>query len=210
MNLIKAVLFDYDGVLTTDKSGSVTLCRYLSEKTTLPYERIRHAFRQHNSEPEIGPTTYAEIWPEVCRALGCDMSSDLLLGAFESTPMNAAMFQFARELKASHSVGIVTDNKKDRIDHLKQYQRLEAVFAPIVVSAEVGCTKTHPAIFQFALDSLGVRPEECIFIDNSRANLIAPAALGVKTIYFDDEENDVNGLIRCLSERFGVSTRGAI
>jgi len=31
--MIKAVLFDYDGVLTTDKTGSVTTHRYLSEKT---------------------------------------------------------------------------------------------------------------------------------------------------------------------------------
>lgn len=44
-----------------------------------------------------------------------------------------------------------------------------------------------------------VRPEESVFIDNNRDNLVAPGALGIKTIFHDDETNDITALVRNLS-----------
>jgi putative hydrolase of the HAD superfamily len=119
------------------------------------------------------------------------------------------MLRFARELKSRYSVGIITDNKKDRIDYLRQYQRLPEIFAPIVVSAEVRCTKADPRIFQLALACLGVNPDDSVFIDNTPSNLVAATAIGIKTVIFDDERNDVPGLAHLLRTKFGVSTHGS-
>ena len=197
--MIKAVFFDYDGVLTRDKTGSLTTNRFLSEYTGIPYETVREVFRPHNAELNEGKRNYSDIWPEVCAALRRALPRELLLTAFESTPVNEEMFALARALKKRCSVGIITDNKRDRIEHLRQYQRLDEVFAPIVVSAEVRCTKANAAIFEYALGCLEVRPEDSLFIDNSARNLLVPAALGMKTVYFDDEKNDVPGLARDIS-----------
>jgi putative hydrolase of the HAD superfamily len=101
-------------------------------------------------------------------------------------------------LQSRYSVAIVTDNKKDRIDHLKKLHNLSSVFDPIAVSAEVGVGKDDPKIFLGVLGKLGVSPDECIFIDNSRENLIAPGSLGIKTIYFDDEGQDFTALLAAL------------
>jgi putative hydrolase of the HAD superfamily len=208
--VIRAVFFDYDGVLTRDKTGSLTMNRFLSTRTGIPYDNVCRAFQRHNRALNEGESSYAEVWPAVCAELERDLPPDLLVKAFESTPVNEEMLRLARGLKVRYAVGIITDNKKDRIDYLKQYQRLPEVFAPIVVSAEVRCTKASPAIFQRALDCLGVAPEDSIFIDNTQSNLVAPAALGMKTIYFDDERNDVEGLARFLGLEFGVSSRGIV
>lgn len=204
---VKAVFFDYDGVLTRDKTGSHTMNRFMSEQTGIPYETVSRAFKRHNGKLNEGEASYAEVWPAICAELERDLPLDLLVGAFESTPVNEEMFRFARELKGRYSVGIITDNKKDRIDHLRQYQRLPEVFAPIIVSAEVGCTKADPRIFQWALASLGVRPEDSVFVDNTPGNLIAASATGIKTVLFDDERNDVAGLAHVLRTEFGVSSR---
>lgn len=197
--MIKAIFFDYDGVLTRDKTGSLTTNRFLSEYTGIPYEAVREAFRPHNAALNEGTKNYSEIWPDVCAALRRALPRELLLAAFESTPVNEEMFALARELKERCSVGIITDNKRDRIEHLRQHQRLDDLFAPIVVSAEVRCTKTTAAIFEYALGCLEIRPEDSLFIDNSERNLLAPAALGMKTIYFDDEKNDVPDLASRIS-----------
>jgi putative hydrolase of the HAD superfamily len=122
----------------------------------------------------------------------------LLIAAFEGTPLNHEMFGLARDLKRYRSVGIVTDNKADRISHLKAAANLAPLFDPIVVSAEVGSGKDNPRIFEVALDHLGISPFEAVFIDNSPANLVAPDALGMKTIYFDDEANDLRALRKNL------------
>ena len=90
-----------------------------------------------------------------------------------------------------------------------QYQRLPELFAPIVVSAEVRCTKADPRIFLWATACLGVDPEDTVFIDNTPSNLLAATSIGIKTVFFDDERNDVLGLARFLRTEFGVSTDGA-
>lgn len=206
---VKAIFFDYDGVLTRDKTGSLTMNRFVSEQTGIPYESVSRAFSRHNKDLNEGKSCYDEIWPALCAELGRDLPRELLIRAFESTPVNERMFCLARELKRAYSVGIITDNKKDRIDYLRQYQRLPELFAPIVVSAEVRCTKADARIFQLASAYLQVDPEDAVFIDNTPCNLVAAAAIGIKTVLFDDERNDVAGLARFLHTEYGVSTPGS-
>jgi putative hydrolase of the HAD superfamily len=199
IGLIKAVFFDYDGVLTTDKTGSLTTNRYLSLSTGVEFSRVKAAFSRYNSDLTLGKTTYSRIWQQVCGELGSKLNISLLYEAFESTPTNAGMFSLARQLRRNYSVGIITDNKKDRIDHLKTTQKLTALFNPIVVSSEIGANKESAEIFLYALNLSAVSPEESVFIDNNRDNLIAPNALGFKTVFHDDETNDIAALVRTLN-----------
>ena len=203
---MKAVFFDYDGVLTRDRTGSLTMNHFLSVQTGIPYDRVCRALERHNRRLNEGEATYAQIWSIVCAELERELPFDLVTRAFESTPLNEGMLQLARDLKRHcGAVGIITDNKKERIDYLKQYQRLPQLFAPIVVSAEVGCTKADSRIFEVALACAAVDPGESVFIDNTPSNLVAAAALGMKTVYFDDEKNDVDALARLLSAQVGVN-----
>jgi putative hydrolase of the HAD superfamily len=206
--LIRAVLFDYDGVLTTDKTGSLTTHRHLSRASGLAFSTVAAVFGRYNRDLTLGRTTYARIWPQACQALGRELDIGLLREAFESTPPNEGMFSLARALKARHRVGIVTDNKLDRIDHLRVHQSLDALFDPIVVSASVGSGKEGSAIFQHALDRLALPAHECVFIDNSDANLATAEALGFKTCFHDDGRNDIAALVRAL-EAHGVATGAA-
>ena len=205
--MISAVLFDFDGVLTTDKTGSITTIRYLSAKTGLDEQKIWSAFASFNDDLLYGLATHSEIWPAFCIALGQELDIALLTGAFESTPMNKEMLDLARGLKtAGYSIGIVTDNKKDRIDCLRAHLELDSLFSPIVVSAECGSGKDGPAIFNIALAQLDVKADQTIFIDNSKRNLVAAEAIGIKTIHFDDSTNDVQGLAAALEWQHGVTT----
>jgi len=201
--LIKAVFFDYDGVLTTDKTGSLTTNRYLSQAAGVDYPIVKAAFSRYNKDLTLGKTTHSQIWHEICSALGRELSINTLFKAFESTPVNIGTFSLARRLLGNYSLGIITDNKKDRIDHLKKFQDLESLSSPIVVSAEIGVNKESTEIFLYALNCIDVRPEESVFIDNSRDNLIAANALGIKTVFHDDEKNSVESLVKAL-EALGV------
>ena len=201
---IRAVLFDFDGVLTTDKTGSLTTTRYLSERTGIELSIVQAAFRRFNKDLTLGRTTHAAVWGDICADLGRAVGLDLLEAAFESTPMSEPMLTVARRLRSRYAVGIVTDNKKDRIDALKRLHDLPRLFDPIVVSSEVGLGKDNPGIFLGALRLLRVKPEECIFIDNSKGNLVAPNAIGMKTIHFDDEKQDFKALLT------GLQAHGAI
>lgn len=198
--MIKAIFFDFDGVLTTDKTGSTTTTRYISRKTGIELSTVREAFARHNSDLTLGKATHRQVWRQVCDDLGRSLSFDLLQEAFESTPLNEGMVDLARELRRTHIVGIITDNKKDRMDFLRRLHDLDAIFEPVVVSAEVGGDKSGREIFLTALRRAGVAAGESVFIDNNEDNLIVPGALGMKTCFHDDGMNDVEALVRRLGD----------
>lgn len=203
--VIRAVLFDFDGVLTTDPSGSFTTIAHLARATGLTDAHLWEAFAPFNDDLLLGRTTHAAVWPALCSRLGRDLDIALLDDAFDATPMNREMLDLATRLRRTHAVGMVTDNKRDRIDRLVARHALDAVFDPIVVSADCGSGKAGAAIFQHALRRLALPADAVLFIDNTSRNLVAPAALGLHTIHFDDSRNDVRGLVDTLRDRFGVA-----
>ena len=202
--MIRAVLFDFDGVLTIDPSGSSTTIAHLARSTGLDEARLWNAFAPFNDDLLLGRTTHVAVWPAICARLGRELDIAQLDAAFDATPMDGVMLDLAARLRRDHAVGMITDNKRDRIDRLVAPHALDALFDPIVVSADRGSGKAGTAIFEHALQRLDMAPAETVFIDNTPGNLVAAGALGMHTIHFDHELRDVPGLIDTLRARFGI------
>lgn len=94
----KAVLFDLDGVLTTDKTGLQSTLRALRRHTGLPEEPLRTAYYRRNRAMLDGLLTHRAIWPEMCAEVGQEIPFDLLYTTFIETPMDADMLARARDL----------------------------------------------------------------------------------------------------------------
>jgi 2-haloacid dehalogenase len=79
----------------------------------------------------------------------------------------------------------LTNWSADTWPHAQQiHPRLAELFRDIVVSGLVGALKPEPAIYRLLLDRNGLRPEDCIFIDDSPANVEGARALGIDAIRF--------------------------
>ncbi|GFN30268.1 HAD hydrolase-like protein [Paenibacillus xylaniclasticus] len=184
MTKVRAIFFDFDGVLTLDATGSKTTCRYLSKVTGLPFDEVMKAYRSFNDQLQLGNKSHADIWEELGAMLHGKLEERHLIESFDSTPMNMDMLALARELKEQgYMLGIITDNKKDRMHYLYTLHRLDHIFDTTIISAEVGSNKQHRQIFDIALESLQVEPYGSVFIDNKESNLIVPRKLGMAGIY---------------------------
>lgn len=64
------------------------------------------------------------------------------------------------------------------------HPRLGTHFATTIVSGQEGVVKPAPAIFAALCDRAGVRPETCVFIDDSAANVDGARAFGMDAIHF--------------------------
>lgn len=201
---IECVFFDYDGVLTTDRTGSITTCGFISRQTGIALERVSAALAKHNKDLTLGLTSYTDVWPQVCEDLNVDLPLRLLVEAFDSTPVNVSMFDLAAQLRRECRVGIITDNKADRMRRLTFVQGLDAHFDPIIVSADVGKSKSTPALFEHALARVGLVAAHAVFIDNDPRNVEVAALTGINAIHFDDAVNDVSGLAERLYRDFGL------
>jgi putative hydrolase of the HAD superfamily len=196
--VIQAVFFDFDGVLTPDKTGTLTTCRYLAQATGIPLDEMRAAFEPYRADLARGKTTRDATWPGVCASLGRDIPREMLTRAFESTPLDRTMFAYANSLARHGRIGIITDNPKDRMDVVRSTLWLDRVFAPIVVSAEEGCAKDDPMLFQRALQAAKVTADQAVFIDNIQDNVEMARTVGMHAVFFDDEKRDLAALSREL------------
>jgi putative hydrolase of the HAD superfamily len=65
------------------------------------------------------------------------------------------------------------------------------LFDAVVISAEVGMRKPEERIFQHAASLLGVDPQECVFIDDIEANVVAAEALGMTGLWHTDPADTI-------------------
>ena len=193
--MIKGLFFDFDGVLTLEKHGTPTMVSYIARETGMPLTVIETAYRKYNRDMLYGNITHREMWQPFCDEIGRDVPYAVLERSFLSAALDPRMLRYIREKKAQYIIGMITDNKADRIEAILRQTALKGLFDVVIISANVHSRKNEKAIFAEALKQSGLQADECVFIDNTPANLIAPAEMGFKTIYFDDEKREYEKLI---------------
>ena len=196
--MIRAVLFDFDGVLTTEPTGSSSTLRSLAHHTGLDFDRLWAAYAPFNRDLLMGRITHQDMWADFCAALGRTIDVRLLETAFVETPLDCEMLDLVDELHQHCKTALVTDNKADRVAAIFAHHHLYDLFDTVSVSAEVGSGKDAPVPFQRVLDELGLEAHECLFIDNTMKNLLIPRQMGMATLLFDDVKRDITALRRLL------------
>ena len=196
--MIKAILFDFDGVLTVDKTGSQSILNYISKATDIPFDALKTEYYKYNKQLLNGELTHREIWGDFCKNIGHDIEYSVLINSFRNTPLDCEMLGLVKALKADYKIGMITDNKCDRINEILSHYKLSDLFDTVSVSAEYKSGKESTYIFSKTAEKLLVAPNECIFIDNTAKNLIAAKQIGMKTILFDDENRDIAHLKKQL------------
>jgi len=205
MNRIKAIFFDFDGVMTIDKTGTQSICNYISKNCNIDKDTFEKEYRKYNNDLLYGITTHKKIWNKICQDLNENIPISFLYDSFENTPINNEMHNFVKIIKRQNlKTALITDNKIDRINIIKEKYKLNKIFDIIIVSAEVGFGKDKKEIFQIVLDKINVKSDECIFIDNQEKNLIVPKNMGINTIFFDDEKRDMEKLKNEI-KKYGIN-----
>ncbi len=195
--MIKAILFDFDGVLTTDETGSQSICNYICKKTSLDEEIFYHEYYKYNNDLLYGKTNHENIWDSLCKGINMKIDIRILHESFINTPIDSQMIAIIDKLKKlNYKIGMVTDNKKDRIDDIVQYYDMNKIFDAITISADVGSGKDDNKIFVKILECLNVTANECVFIDNQEKNLIVPKSMGMNVIFFDHKKRNYGKLIQ--------------
>lgn len=72
--------------------------------------------------------------------------------------------------------------------HARRMFDFLAWFDDIVISGEVGLVKPDPRLFEYFLERTGREAAECLFVDDSRANVEAARALGFRAVHFRSAE----------------------
>lgn len=198
--MIKKIFFDFDGVLTTDKTGSETHSKYFSQKIGVNAQELLSKVKQYDGEIDAGKISIKDVWELICKEAKIEFNPNWLQEAFISTPIDERMLEYARQLKNKYSVGIITDNSTERMNVIMEQNKGFNIFDTIIISEDVKCTKEGTEIFEITKQRANVNAEECIFIDNKQKNVDTAKKVGFIGLYFDDEKRDYDNLFKIIDK----------
>jgi putative hydrolase of the HAD superfamily len=91
------------------------------------------------------------------------------------------------ELRRTHRLAVVSNtHSATMVPDLLRAAGLDGLFDAVVLSVDVGWRKPHPSIYAAALEALGTRPEEAIFVgDSCPADFAGPGAAGITAFLID-------------------------
>lgn len=95
------------------------------------------------------------------------------------------------ELKKRFPLGLVSDAQSCFSIAEMKVLGIHDFFNTLVISGDYGYRKPDPRLFLQALDTLGLRPEEAIYVGNDMfRDMFGARQLGIKTIFFQSNQGE--------------------
>jgi len=191
---IRAVLFDYGGVLS--ESPFEAFARYEAEMG-LPegFLRSLNASDHHANawaqleRGEVSPTEFGALFESEARAAGHSVDAAAVLGLLGGAP-RPAMMAAVRRTRERYLVGLATNNFLSARPAGAE-SGLDAVldlFDTVIESSRLGTRKPELSFFAACCTQLAIEAHEAVFIDDLGVNLKPARQLGMTTIKFETEE----------------------
>jgi epoxide hydrolase-like predicted phosphatase len=195
------LILDFGGVVTTDVLAE--LSAFCVREGLAPDAFVR-ALRDTDEgraafeAVETGTIPQRDYEVTLGRLLGVNDHGLLkrALGRLRPRPEVLGLIQHARA--AGIRVALLSNSwGEGEYDPYDGYD-LDALFDAVVISGDAGVRKPDPVIYLLTADQLGLPPQECVFADDTEANLPAAEALGMATVHFTDEDAGITEIRRLL------------
>ena len=190
------VILDWGGVFTRRPPGPTR--RALERRLGLAPGGLGAFFREEDwLLHSTGRQTEAEFRCRVCAAF--PLPPDAILGdrlwrhLFDDAPRRLTMVRILEQLTGRVRLGLLSNAGPSLREGISP---LLPLFDDVVISAEVGCRKPDPEIYQLALGRLGVEAEETLFIDDFAHNVAAARKLGIRAHRFRSPGRLIEALAR--------------
>jgi putative hydrolase of the HAD superfamily len=193
------LLVDFGGVLTSNVFDSF---RAFCEGEGLDPRELRRLFRENPlalelvRTLEVGAMTEDEFGERFGEMLGIDERAGLVDRMFVGVRPDEEMLDALRRARAAGvRTGLISNSMgAGRYDR----DSFPELFDGVVISGEVGLHKPQPEIYRLGCERVGLRPEECVFVDDLRENCDGAEAVGMTAVLHRGAETTVPELERLL------------
>ncbi|MFA6274452.1 MAG: HAD-IA family hydrolase [Candidatus Paceibacterota bacterium] len=184
--MIKAIAFDYGGVIETIDGG---LRSQIADYLKVDKKKWSEVYFSLNYLCNLGKNSYEELYALVARELGAsdkqvDYIHELMKKNRNTRALNEELIEIIKDLKKkNYQIGLISNNYIGLRQELIDYKIID-LFDSIVVSSEVGCQKPQPEIFEILFKELKVKSNEVIFVDDSMSSLVGAENIGYIPILY--------------------------
>jgi putative hydrolase of the HAD superfamily len=148
----------------------------------------------------IGEISEEAHWLDVARRLNRAESDipHIREAFFGGDAVDMEIVNLLRSLRKTHKTGLIS-NAWDGLRPWIVKRNFDDAFDSMIISAEVGVAKPDARIYQYALEKLGVKAEESVFVDDVEKNIAASEALGMHGVLFRTPEQALTELKQLLA-----------
>jgi epoxide hydrolase-like predicted phosphatase len=195
------LILDFGGVVTTDPLAELSA---FCVREGLAPDAFDHVLRDTGEgraaveAVETGRIPQREYEVTIGRLLGVD-DHGLLARALDRMPPRPAVLELIQRARSTGVRVALLSNSwgNGEYDPYDGYD-LDAMFDAVVISGDAGTRKPDLGIYLLAADELGIPPQQCVFADDTAANLPPAETLGMATVHFTDVDAGIAEIRRLL------------
>jgi epoxide hydrolase-like predicted phosphatase len=199
---IQAVVSDFGGVLTAPLVNGFMA---FQQEAGIPLEAFGQAMAviatRHGTNPlfelETGRMDEASFLDELSSQLSADLGRPVELHGFgkaylEHLEPNQRLIAYMRELRdRGYRMAICTNNIREWEQLWRAKLPVDEIFEVVIDSSAVGTRKPERRIYDITLEQLGVPAEATLFLDDLEINCEAARKLGMKAVWFRDNDQAI-------------------
>jgi len=199
--VIKAIIFDVDGVLVDSKNANVALFQKILQK----------AGYSESSREEILKYFHLPLWQALEKLTGSDDQKEIERVwnlAKDPSMRDNTLLNFPdkleyilEELHKRYKLAIVTSRIRVGIEDIFNAREIKHLFDAVVTFEDVKNPKPHPEPLLLALEKLNLSSNEAMYIGDSATDIDAAKAANMRSIYLSPiKHNDATANILQFNE----------
>jgi len=172
--MIKALFFDCFGVLVDDIYGGPM-------RDDLPPKLLKKWW-MISDRADMGEISDAERIDEVSRfAIG---GRTAIEQKFNTARRNKDLLNYILHLRKRYKIGLLSNASNGIVERFFMPAELVKYFDDVVLSYQVHLIKPDLEIYRLAIDRLGLKPGESVFVDDKMTNVAAAEKVGMQGVLY--------------------------
>lgn len=181
--MIKLIIFDIGGVLMDFTEDSYIA--YIAGRLGMPITHMRRAILPLVTRMELGRLDLRSAERKISKALRIpkvDLEWDSAFKVLASR--NDRVIALEKKLHSRYRIVLLTNISESRYELTARNILYDVPRERVFTSCRLHMAKPGRRIYRHVLDSMGAKPGEALFIDNTRENVDGARAIGITSIWF--------------------------
>lgn len=182
--MIKAVIFDVDGVIVDSRDANVALFKTLLEKAGYP-QPTKKAILKNFHLPlwqSLEILTNSSNQNEIKRIW--DLAHDPAIRPTHLLKFPEKINEILEKLREDYKLAIVTSRIKVGLESVFMTSNVGHLFECVITFEDYKNPKPHPEPLLLAIKRLEIEPNEAIYVGDSHTDIEAAKAAGLKSIHY--------------------------